>query len=369
MNFKDALLAIKKDYNVYYNLDDELQNNAEILTAAYENTQSEIEKLKLEMFSVDRDDLETISSLEDAVDTIDSSAEEFAEKLQNIQTKKENIIMENNTNSNNTKGITGNIIEDAKVTEITNKNNEKVKAVNFTIVSKSEDGTKQYTQCSAYGDKGDIPQTFKKGDFVNVFGSLKTTVDKNGKEHQSMRILTSKMLKAMEQTKGHTVTKVHNNFDKPVKVDTPKEAKQDLVNLKGNLISDVKLTDIKTKDGHTTKAANFTVVTHDENKNAIFHNCSAYGDKTVTLANAFHKGDFVKVFGEAKTNIGNDGKAHTQIKLLKLDMLKSRVDMQKSAEKENDKPSLTAQIAKFKSDIAKEEKSNQTPTKLKEAEL
>lgn len=50
--------------------------------------------------------------------------------------------------------------------------------------------------CSAYGEKGDIPKDFKQGDFVKLFGQIRTSVDDNGKEHTNIRILSSKLLKA-----------------------------------------------------------------------------------------------------------------------------------------------------------------------------
>ncbi len=60
----------------------------------------------------------------------------------------------------------------------------------------------EYHNCSAYGEKGDIPKDFKQGDFVKLFGQIRTSVDDNGKEHTNIRILSSKLLKAKEQMKG-----------------------------------------------------------------------------------------------------------------------------------------------------------------------
>lgn len=60
---------------------------------------------------------------------------------------------------------------------------------------------KVYHNCSAYGEKGDIPKDFKQGDFVKLFAQIRTSVDDNGKEHTNIRILSSKLLKAKEQMK------------------------------------------------------------------------------------------------------------------------------------------------------------------------
>ncbi len=59
-----------------------------------------------------------------------------------------------------------------------------------------------YHNCSSYGDKGDIPKDFKQGDFVKLFGQIRTSIDDNGKEHSNVRILSSNLLKAKEQMKG-----------------------------------------------------------------------------------------------------------------------------------------------------------------------
>lgn len=73
---------------------------------------------------------------------------------------------------------------------------------NFSVVSKDDEGNKVYHNCSAYGEKSDIPKYFNQGDFVKLFGQIRTSVDDNGKEHTNIRILSSKLLKAKEQMKG-----------------------------------------------------------------------------------------------------------------------------------------------------------------------
>ena len=72
----------------------------------------------------------------------------------------------------------------------------------FSVVSKDDEGNKVYHNCSAYGEKSDIPKDFKQGDFVKLFGQVRTSVDDNDKEHSNIRILSSKLLKAKEQMKG-----------------------------------------------------------------------------------------------------------------------------------------------------------------------
>ncbi|HES4518343.1 TPA: DNA-binding protein [Streptococcus pyogenes] len=100
--------------------------------------------------------------------------------------------------------IVGNIVGEVDVVERENKSGETFKVANFSVVSKDDEGNKVYHNCSAYGEKSDIPKNFKQGDFVKLFGQIRTSIDDNGREHSNIRILSSKLLKvkAKEQMKG-----------------------------------------------------------------------------------------------------------------------------------------------------------------------
>ena len=98
--------------------------------------------------------------------------------------------------------IVGNVVGKVDIIERENKNGEAFKVANFSVVSKDDEGNKVYHNCSAYGEKSDIPKDFKQGDFVKLFGQLRTSIDDNGKEHSNVRILSSKLLKVKEQMKG-----------------------------------------------------------------------------------------------------------------------------------------------------------------------
>ena len=102
-----------------------------------------------------------------------------------VQTEKDNLV-----------NIVGNIVEKVDIVERENKNGETFKVANFSVVSKNDEGDKVYHNCSAYGEKSDIPKDFKQGDFVKLFGQIRTSVDDNGKEHTNIRVLSSKLLKA-----------------------------------------------------------------------------------------------------------------------------------------------------------------------------
>ena len=105
-----------------------------------------------------------------------------------VQEEKDNLI-----------NIVGNIVGEVDVVERENKNGEAFKVANFSVVSKDDEGNKVYHNCSAYGEKSDIPKDFKQGDFVKLFGQIRTSIDDNGKEHSNIRIFSSKLLKAKEQ--------------------------------------------------------------------------------------------------------------------------------------------------------------------------
>ena len=100
--------------------------------------------------------------------------------------------------------IVGNIAGKVNVVERENKKGEPFKIVNFSVVSNDGLGNKVYHNCSAYGEKGDISKNFKQGDFVKIFGQVRTSADDSGKEHRNINILSSKLLKANEQNKEIT---------------------------------------------------------------------------------------------------------------------------------------------------------------------
>lgn len=97
--------------------------------------------------------------------------------------------------------LVGNIVGEVKNLEKENANGEKFNVSNFSVVSKDEKGNKIYTRCSAYGEKAKDVANYRKGDFVKIFGQVKTFIDNNGKEYKNVRILSTKLLKTREQLK------------------------------------------------------------------------------------------------------------------------------------------------------------------------
>ena len=138
-------------------------------------------------------DNDTINLLHEEFDYMIEDLKEQGQikDLPYVQEEKDNLI-----------NIVGNIVGNVDVVERENKNGEAFKVTNFSVVSKDDEDNKVYHNCSAYGEKSDIPKYFKQGDFVKLFGQIRTSIDDNGKEHSNVRILSSKFLKAREQMKG-----------------------------------------------------------------------------------------------------------------------------------------------------------------------
>ena len=121
--------------------------------------------------------------------------------------------------------IVGNIVGKVDVVERENKKGEPFKVVNFSVVSNDSQGNKVYHNCSAYGEKGDIPKYFKSGDFVKIFGKVRISVDGNGKEYRNVNILSSKLLKAKEQRNEVSNSQETATFEKDMK-DSKKAEKE-----------------------------------------------------------------------------------------------------------------------------------------------
>ena len=138
-------------------------------------------------------DNDTINLLHEEFDYMieDLREQRQIKDLPYVQQEKDNLV-----------NIVGNIAGNVDVVERENKNGEAFKVANFSVVSKDDEGNKVYHNCSAYGEKSGISKDFKQGDFVKLFGQIRTSIDDNGKEHSNIRIISSKLLKAKEQMKG-----------------------------------------------------------------------------------------------------------------------------------------------------------------------
>lgn len=141
---------------------------------------------------------------------------------------------------------------------------------------------------------------------------------------------------------------------------TIKEERDDLINVVGNLIKDPELLEIKDNQGEKLKVANFTLVSNDKEGGKNYHSCSAYGEKAKGMEK-LKQGDFMKVFGQTKVSLGDDGKEYTNIRVLSSKLLKAK---EKDQEKRPKKESILGAIKKYKV----EDKSKQTDKSDKKIE-
>lgn len=143
-------------------------------------------------------DSDTVSLLHEDFDyTIDSLKEQgLINENAIIEEEKDDMV-----------NLVGNLVNDAELLQRENKEGNIFQVVNFSVVCKDEEGNKTYINCSAYGEKAELPKDFKKGDFVKMFGQLRTSTGDDGKEYTNLRVLSSKLLKAKEQMKDQSEKK------------------------------------------------------------------------------------------------------------------------------------------------------------------
>ena len=147
----------------------------------------------------DKDTLDKLYQ-NDSMNLLNDEFDYFIDKFRENEQIKDSAAIEKE--DNDLVKIVGNIVGEVETIEREKMNGEALKVVNFSIVLKDDEGKKMYTNCSAYGVKGDIPKYFKRRDFVKLFGQVITSIDDNGKEHTNVRIQSSRLLKAKEQMKN-----------------------------------------------------------------------------------------------------------------------------------------------------------------------
>lgn len=103
----------------------------------------------------------------------------------------------------------------------------------------------------------------------------------------------------------------------------------DLVNIVGNIVGEVEAIERENKNGEAFKVINFSVVAKDDEENKTYTNCSAYGKKSDIPKN-FKQGDFVKLFEQIRTSVDDNGKEHTNIRILSSKLLKAKEQMERS---------------------------------------
>lgn len=119
----------------------------------------------------------------------------------------------------------------------------------------------------------------------------------------------------------------------------------------GNVVSDVKVEEIESKNGKF-KVANFSIAVNDESGDSKFINISAYGEKSKFVED-MKKGDFVKISGEERYSTDEKGNEYLNVKAVYSKILKAKAQEKQA---DNKKESTLDAIAKFKDKISNDSK-------------
>ena len=177
---------------------DEIRNSIE--TMAKENYQDFIKAIiSYEKGINDKEALDTLYSQFMENDTVNLLHEEFDYMIDELREQGQIKDIPYQPDKDDIVTLVGNVVGKVEAIERENKNGGKFSVVNFSLLTKDENGEKKYHNCSAYGEKGKLAKDFQRGDFVKISGQLRSSIDDNGKEHTNLRVLSTKMLKAREQ--------------------------------------------------------------------------------------------------------------------------------------------------------------------------
>ena len=115
---------------------------------------------------------DSMSLLHEEFDYMIDELRESGQIRENVSFEKE---------ENDLVNIVGNVVGKMEVIERVSRTGEAFEVVNFSVVSKDTEGNKHYTNCSAYGEKADIPKGFKPGDFVSYLGRRENPLMRMGR--------------------------------------------------------------------------------------------------------------------------------------------------------------------------------------------
>ena len=177
---------------------DEIRNSIENM--AKENYQDFIKAIiSYEKGINDKEALDTLYSQFMENDTVNLLHEEFDYMIDELREQGQIKDIPYQPDKDDIVTLVGNVVGKVEAIERENKNGGKFSVVNFSLLTKDENGEKKYHNCSAHGEKGKLAKDFQRGDFVKISGQLRSSIDDNGKEHTNLRVLSTKMLKAREQ--------------------------------------------------------------------------------------------------------------------------------------------------------------------------
>jgi len=156
-----------------------------------------------------------------------------------------------------------------------------------------------------------------------------------------------------------TINLLHEDFDYMIEdlreqgqiKDLPyvQQEKDDLVNIVGNVVGNVDVIEIENKNGEGFKVANFSVVSKDDEGNKVYHNCSAYGEKSELPKDLFYA-DSWEQSGQIRADI---------------EKMKAKLNTLTGSEKgkENDKKSILGAIKEYQAEDKEKPKVKQESSK------
>ena len=223
---------------------------------------------------------------------------------------------------------------------------------------------------------------YNYSDFVKGIISLETGVEKevilnnvydNYMNNQAMGLISeefydvideelleeSKITNQEERTDSNKENEEKSEFAK-------RDKKEEIVNIDGNLTSDVEIKELKTKDGKDFIVANFSVASNDKEGGVKYTKCVAYNNK-VNEVEDFKKGDFVYISGKEKITKGADNKEYVSVKVYSARLLKAKEKIRAGQNKDNSRSSALGKLNEYKGKVTNSENKQDNVKKDKES--
>lgn len=133
---------------------------------------------------------------------------------------------------------------------------------------------------------------------------------------------------------------------------------KNMLNINGNIVKDVEIKNLESKDGEKFKVANFSIAENGKNGDVKYMNCFAYNDK-IDKVKDLKKGDFVHIFGKEKISRGSDGKEYTSLKVYSAKLLKAKEqNINEGKEATVNKESTIGKLKEYKVKASKQGREN-----------
>ncbi|MGP1611683.1 MAG: single-stranded DNA-binding protein [Catonella sp.] len=147
-----------------------------------------------------------------------------------------------------------------------------------------------------------------------------------------------------------------NERDKKAKKETEQKTENlEMIEITGNIVKDIEVKELISKDGKPFKAANFSVAENNDGE-VKYTNCLAYNDRAEDMKD-LKKGDFVKVSGQEKKTTGKDGREYTNLKVSSIKLLKAKEQIKEQTKEEvKEKSSAIGKLKGYKEKVKEQSK-------------